>query len=414
MKLIFSNGTLDFEAEFYSRIELLNLTHKNNGTSLELPNYSLLSGKILLKLLRSGIDSHWWQPDINLILKKYNLKVVTEVLELCNYLMVNDDNFLYHVTAYIYELFVNVLKIENQRCEGTYVTSSLVIIRGLFGLESEGNLFMPIKLNYEIPKQEFELIRNLPLRRREDRYIVPYFCNLTFLKEPVVWSKDVIQLILKNQERSLGECYESFFALLINIHLQYRSYFTEHEIQMNLDREYFLTHTTRLSNRIEDNGPLVGAGNIELIISLARKGVSGFAAKDIPTDELIEAVYLKRGMKGIHLLVENSELFEGLVSENLKRIPNKLPPRKLVHYLTSAQRSKTLETYFSDEYHCKHTDDFTVCDDCKEEHVCDEHCKKKCWLFRDQKCDCEVCQLKAKEKKKRGTVKGLLGEDDEW
>lgn len=141
----------------------------------------------------------------------------------------------------------------------------------------------------------------------------PYIFNFNYAKEETIWTKDIVDLILKNIESYT--CYDFFFTILINIHSDIRSYFTEEEIKMGIDREYFIAHTTTISPRLWYDDIAYGLfkyGNIHLIIKCIKEGDKRFSSYSIRTNFSIKNVYEYHGKEGLSLIKENLQYFPNL------------------------------------------------------------------------------------------------------
>lgn len=313
MDFIFRNGKLRFDDEFLPRIGMTKIIREDTEgiKEIDLKKFSLTSGEVLLELLEIKslkYDCHHIEYDkVNLILKKCDMKLINELFELCNYLMIiEDDKVPFYISNYITELFVCIKKIEMTRCGKDYVKHMIHTIRKLFGIEHEDDVFER-DYNSNLVGEPVEIIKEIEICEDGAFNTVPYYYNFTFLEEPVIWSKDTVKLFLKNMEDSGS--YESVFAIVINIHPIIHSYFSKEEIKMGLDCGYFFTHTSVINGRFlgDEADSLSYHGNIELAIVCAKKGMTGFDSK-----ELVEGTYKKLGVKGIKMILDNSSLFENI------------------------------------------------------------------------------------------------------
>ena len=141
MQFVFKEATLVVNPDLYEEFDLL--TSIKNETNeypkeVDLTNFSLKAGKAILKLITL---TNLLKP--NKVLKKFDISMITKILELSNYLMIKLNNkFIKYISDYIYKLFLQVFKIEYIRghnCALATQLSKLVVIRirKIFGIKDK-------------------------------------------------------------------------------------------------------------------------------------------------------------------------------------------------------------------------------------------------------------------------------------
>lgn len=324
MQFVFKEASVFVDPNLYEEFDLV--TSIKNETNeypkeLDLTNFSLEAGKTLLELLtlikvQKKITSKSRIAKIYKILKKFDMSIVTKILELGNYLMISKvSNFFFYLSCYIYDIFLQVFVTEWGRYnfpKGPYevdyeefAESFILRIRKIFGIKNKGSY---------LSKKEHKAIMNVNIRQVYDN---PYVFNFDSSKEEVIWNKNVVNLIL-NARPTIN--YEFLFTILINIHPNIHSYFTEKEIKTGIDRKYFLTHNTSISPRLSGDDiayELSEHGNIHLIIKCIKEGDKRFQPCDIPANLMLSKSYERHGREAVTLILENIQLFPHLSMDSL-------------------------------------------------------------------------------------------------
>ena len=214
MNLIFKDGTLLLPSDHYDKFGLISIMIKETKVEEIKLDFPVDTGILLLQLLKSH------ELDYNSIIIKYDMEILSKYLELCNYLLITDETLVEKVAIHFVNIFRVIFKIEGIMSRNFYDDSIKL------GFDRIRKL---LKI-----KNEDEYFRFLEQKENLEKYIsrkmvLPYELNFSKASNPVIWSKDVVTLIHKHTK----EVDFNFFSVIINIHPQYRSYFTESEILHN-------------------------------------------------------------------------------------------------------------------------------------------------------------------------------------